>query len=339
MRHRPRTLGQPPRTAFTLVELLVAMGLTVFLMTILVEAFGSGMDTFRGLRSIGEMQDNLRSATNLLRADLTQDHFEGARKLSDGDFWTEPRREGYFYVEQLSAATSEGNDGDGIPSYRIADENVALRFSARTRSNRTEGTPADVSSSVATSFRSFPAIKANGNDLQTVYGSANSTSPWTEVFWFLKKSTTSEGGTQMYNLYRSQLLVMPSVDDLNAALAAGTVTIDTYPRLSRSHAAVKYSSINELALSSTYRPSLANVKAGTNFPAPSLVAANVLSFHVRLIRSTGAVQDPFVGIGASNAFDSAAANPGYRVLGAHITIRVHDPASGMSRQQTLIQDL
>ena len=47
---------------FTLIELMVAMALSMFLMAILSEAFAVSMDTFRGLRSIGDMQD-YRSAT------------------------------------------------------------------------------------------------------------------------------------------------------------------------------------------------------------------------------------------------------------------------------------
>ena len=75
------------RQAFTLVELLVAMTLTIFVMVILTQAFVAGLDTFRGLKAIGDMQENLRVATSNLRADLTQDHFDGKRQTKPGAFF------------------------------------------------------------------------------------------------------------------------------------------------------------------------------------------------------------------------------------------------------------
>src|SRR5688572_6080545 len=97
------------RCGFTLIELLVAMALTMFMMTILVEAFAAGMDTFAGLRSLGEMQDSVRAGLQTIRHDLAQDHFEGGRKLSDAGFWSEPRREGFFYFRG-NAPILEGSD-------------------------------------------------------------------------------------------------------------------------------------------------------------------------------------------------------------------------------------
>ncbi len=71
------------RAGFTLVELMVAMALTLFIMIILSQAFVTGLETFVQLKAIGDMQANLRSAAVLLRDDLAQDHFEGRRRLSD----------------------------------------------------------------------------------------------------------------------------------------------------------------------------------------------------------------------------------------------------------------
>src|SRR5262249_5376277 len=79
----PTPLLPSPRSAFTLVEMLVAMALTIFVMVILSECFILGLETFSGLKAIGDMQEELRSAANVLRADLCQDHFEGKRRLSD----------------------------------------------------------------------------------------------------------------------------------------------------------------------------------------------------------------------------------------------------------------
>src|SRR5262245_25092160 len=112
---RKATLG------FTLVELLVSMALMMFIMVILVEAFGAGMDTFQGLRAIGDLQEQLRGASQLIERDLAQDHFDGGRRMSDLNFWDEPRREGFFFVRQATAPSTtnpayfeEGLDLDGL---------------------------------------------------------------------------------------------------------------------------------------------------------------------------------------------------------------------------------
>src|SRR5258707_306991 len=77
------------RRGFTLVEMLVSMALILFLLAILTEAFSAGMEAFRQLKAIGDMQDRLRSTASILRRDLAADHFEGSRRLSDPAFWTQ----------------------------------------------------------------------------------------------------------------------------------------------------------------------------------------------------------------------------------------------------------
>jgi hypothetical protein len=149
------------RSGFTLVEMMVAMTLTMFVMVILSQCFVQGLETFSGLKAIGDMQEELRTATTLLRADLSQDHFEGKRRLSDpvARFKNEKIREGFFvlgsgYPLQPAAANStypsstkayEGTE-DGtalpnlsakdIPSYRYTDH--FLHFSTKMRGNARE---------------------------------------------------------------------------------------------------------------------------------------------------------------------------------------------------------
>ena len=59
---RPSLLFRP---GFTLVEMMVAMGLTIFLMVILSQCFVQGLETFSGLKTIGDMQEELRTAMTL----------------------------------------------------------------------------------------------------------------------------------------------------------------------------------------------------------------------------------------------------------------------------------
>ena len=115
------------RKGFTLIELMVAMALTLFVMAILSQAFVLALDTFSGLKGIGDMQANLRTAANLLRADLVQDHLEGKRRLSDPAIFTARPREGFLAIRQASASIFEGNDSDGLPSFRGSRDRWARR--------------------------------------------------------------------------------------------------------------------------------------------------------------------------------------------------------------------
>src|SRR5205823_152210 len=106
------------RQGFTLVEMLVSLALVLFIMYILSQALITGLETFRQLKAIGEMEERLRMASTILRQDLRLDHFEGKRRLSDPSFWIQgPPREGFFRIEQAQASLLEGMDGDLIPSY------------------------------------------------------------------------------------------------------------------------------------------------------------------------------------------------------------------------------
>ncbi len=104
LRHRPQT----ERPAFTLVEMLVAMALILFIMVILSEAFVAGLESFRQLKAIGDMEERLRTASVEIRRDLSADHFEGKRRLSDPNFWDIPLREGFFRIVQNSLVSPTG---------------------------------------------------------------------------------------------------------------------------------------------------------------------------------------------------------------------------------------
>src|SRR3954452_21311997 len=106
------------RQGFTLVELMVAMALIVLIMAIISQAFVEGLETFRQLKGIGDLQERLRTAVVPLREDLITQHFTGAKgslKLSGLGDATNPITEGFFRIEQTSASLLEGNDSDNIP--------------------------------------------------------------------------------------------------------------------------------------------------------------------------------------------------------------------------------
>src|SRR5439155_6107796 len=92
------------RRGFTLIEILLALALTLFILSILTQCFVAGADLFRALKAVGDMNASLRTTANILRSDLRADHFDGMRRLGDSKFWSTPNngppRLGYFYLEQ-----------------------------------------------------------------------------------------------------------------------------------------------------------------------------------------------------------------------------------------------
>jgi prepilin-type N-terminal cleavage/methylation domain-containing protein len=114
-----RTLRLPrSRRGFTLVELLVAMALIIFIMVILTEAFSAGTGAFRALKSAGDMQERLRAAESLIRQDMVHYHFNGSNKLSTLSA-TSPPNQGYFYIQQYGSY-SESIAGDSYGNYSKA---------------------------------------------------------------------------------------------------------------------------------------------------------------------------------------------------------------------------
>src|SRR5262245_23134206 len=124
------------RQGFTLIEMLVAMTLTIFVMVILSECFIQGLETFSQLKAIGDMQEKLRTATNMLREDLTQDHFEAKRRLTDPDIFSIRPREGFFRILQTNGSAMDGKDADGLYSYNA--QSHILNFTNKKRGNRRE---------------------------------------------------------------------------------------------------------------------------------------------------------------------------------------------------------
>jgi type II secretory pathway pseudopilin PulG len=119
MLHHP---DERRRRAFTLVEMLVAAALILFMMWIISTAFQKGLESFRVLKVAGDMQEKLRAAATIIRRDLTRPHFEkvesegwGGENLSDQRLdlpsW-QPPTQGYFRIYQQGVGAVDGPDPD-----------------------------------------------------------------------------------------------------------------------------------------------------------------------------------------------------------------------------------
>jgi hypothetical protein len=196
--------------------MLVSLALVLFIMVILSQALSIGLETFRQLKGTGELEEKLRMASTILRHDLTLDHFEGKRRLSDSSFWAQgPPREGFFHIEQGRFSTIEGVDGDNIPS--IYATTHRLHFSIKLRGSQREDflsaqvppTSPLLDPAVRTTFFAYPA-DSRYQDTPNAYNSQ-----WAEVAYFLLPNGATAGGTPLYGLYRRQRLAVSNNSDLN----------------------------------------------------------------------------------------------------------------------------
>lgn len=196
------------RRGFTLVEILVALALTIFILSILAQVFVTGADTFRTLKSVGDLNASLRTATTILRNDLSADHFEGKRRLSDAAYWTQgPPDMGYFFLDQRNTGSiaQEGVDANLIPLRRVTGYTMAMTVKAKgTRPENffTAGDPNGL-------FANF------GNPTGRYQTQGLFTSQWIEVGYFLKPIGAAADGTPLFALYRQQRIVVGDPSSLN----------------------------------------------------------------------------------------------------------------------------
>jgi prepilin-type N-terminal cleavage/methylation domain-containing protein len=213
-----RPIRSQHRAAFTLIEMLVALALVLFIMAILSYAFQAAFSTFRNLKATGDLAAKLRSATTIVRHDLAANHFEASKRLSDADFWTNgPPEAGFFRLWQGSrsasgANTYEGSDLSGIPSFRSVDH--MLHFTVALSGNERHDY---LSASMPPGSPLLPPQSPDLGPGEARYQDGPNTfnSPWAEVAYFLRQTPDSANGTPLYSLYRRQWLAVSN----NAHLA------------------------------------------------------------------------------------------------------------------------
>jgi hypothetical protein len=218
------------RTAFTLVEMLVASALVIFMMYVIATAFESGLNSFRVLKTQGDMQEKLRAVTSTIRMDLTAMHFGDGKTLSSqllNDQSWQPPKQGYVRISQPAApGVLEGMDPDNTtaPYYRIGlaqlpntymqftvnltDGHAAIR-DARGRRDQFMMTP--FPGLTAYSWPDYNRTSSSDSTTQTLF-----TSYWGEVTYFARpqyppKFADAAQTIPLLNVYRRQkLLVEPA---------------------------------------------------------------------------------------------------------------------------------
>lgn len=236
------------RSGLTIVEMLVSMALVMFIMVILAEAFATGMQTFRTLKSIGDMSNALRSISVVIRNDLSAIRFKettlpatsypagsipNSLRLSEltypvdasnNPIWVPPE-EGFLQVWQGSPAGSasyvlEGNDpaDPSITSYRATDHRLHFSVDLERRAMAAPYnagspgfTPENFYQAFATWIPATSAFFANQEVPAYAYGQSNLfNSRQAEVTYFLKPTGESANGTPLQNLYRRMRLAVPN---------------------------------------------------------------------------------------------------------------------------------
>jgi type II secretory pathway pseudopilin PulG len=309
---RRTTRPATARPGFTLVELMVAMALSILIMAILAGAFQVGLDTMSQLKSVAGLSGQLRTAEAVLLRDLGAPHLEDewAKPVLVSDAkvqataWTGAnQKRGFFMVRQISPLKQEfnsalatpqyiapasspndypfvceGYDTDGVPSYRATDHVLHM-------TSRLSGTNID---QVYTGLA--PANLANTTmNRQDLRVGNQFVGTWAEVLYFLKPGglvTTGDdalGGRTLtlFTLYRRQRVLTPSP----FAFAPPLVQSD-YPGISVPPAAATPTN-DPLAITTTTNrldatspapiPSNSQTEYGTD-----ILLSNVISFQIRL---------------------------------------------------------
>lgn len=226
------------RIAFTLLEMLVAMTLTLFIMVIISTAFVAGLETFRGLKAIGDMHENLRQAAQRLRSDLQEDHFEGHQHMGDTVYnqMIKPTK-GFFRFTKPTTPIAEGVDLDNLPSFRATDQ--VLHFSNHLRGDRPQDfyvaripTGPPFTAADPKPFDPGPLASPNPFFKHTTFfnqpvdarfqQAGTFSSQWAEIAYYLVRIGTTDQptnpgaatGTPLHALYRVQRVVVPRNDQL-----------------------------------------------------------------------------------------------------------------------------
>ncbi len=362
-RERGRTSTMNKRQGFTIVELLVAMALIVLIMAILSEAFVAGLDGFRALKAVGDLQERLRVAAAPLRRDLLSRHFDQDQKISalsttPGGAFPSNIQGGFFRIDQGSAPGGanypfEGYDTDGQMCFRAVDHR--LSFTVRPlahdidRGRREDWLTARLNvASPLTSQGPVAYQQAN----QAISNAA-------EVMWFLYPTGETAGTTPLYSLQRRQrLLPFDKAAFNNSAIPATQLGAYAEVSVRPVGATLVANDLADVAVPAnrTCQPIPLGLAAGEDptWVGDDLVLTDVVSFEVQVLRPghpdfepisafvpSATVAGNYVYDTTDNSILRPAApySPNIQLRGIKVTIRIWDFKSQTSRQITVIEEL
>ncbi len=243
----------------TLVEMLVAMAITLVMMAAVVTLFASVSDSVRNRRSTIELSGQLRQVRNMLQADL-------ANATCPGLTWRRPESN-QGYVEIIEGPYREGNASrlvDGLqatdPLNPEIDHTTSLlpasnvdftKVSGQERWVSDGGGLGDYDDTLMLTCRNehepfvgrVPAPESSGSG--PPWGSKSETSPLAEVVWFAVENPVGDangdgvddtghffGEPGLRTIYRRALLIAPWLDPYaDTALGSRPGVVLDYPAL------------------------------------------------------------------------------------------------------------
>jgi type II secretory pathway pseudopilin PulG len=355
------------RSAFTIVELLVATALTMLIMAIMATAFQSAMGSLSHLRSTGELQERLRVVATTLKADLQSPHFDDPN-IKNG-MLSNLRHDlpqtvsytpaaGFVKIDQQLPSLTEAI-ASGTRDYSTTANLV--RNHRLTFTVKLQGTSRETLFTAPKGAGVFDNKNDNFVKDSSVYGSR-----WAVVQWFLTPmnppSTTIGASPQpLYNLHR-KVMLLAEVDGVTSSNASSFYVDSSvpapYPVYTAARAAIQprpAPSVVPLTL-----PVIPVADDGSD-----IVLSNILSFEVKADYSpvtlvTGAMPrfpaagnydypfDDLPGVGP-NIYDSsyhgminaAGLIPGQNmnIRAIQVKVRIYDAKNKTSRQVTLVHEM
>ena len=182
------------QNGFTLIEVLVAVTLTLMMMAAVVQIFAIVGKSINNSRSTLEMSEEVRAATNRLRLDLegvTADMAPPARP-EEGKGYFEYIEGPIGAVDPVTLPPGTNTDEGGVPDSTVGDRDDILQFTTRSSGEPFVGRCL-VISDPGTGEESFGSFDRYTKVLKSQVA---------EVSWFLRGTT----------LYRRVLLVSPAFD-------------------------------------------------------------------------------------------------------------------------------
>jgi hypothetical protein len=204
---RLATSRRPLRLAFTLIEVLVAMVVTLILMGIVVTIFGAIGTGVSNSHATMDMSDQLRTAKNRLQVDLAgvtaqmlpprrPEYGEGYFEIIDGPAGRLAPAfspSGAYGTSANTVFVLDGNTPPVLgPDTTVGDNDDILMFTTRKRGEPFTG-------------RYYDPVLANDTTVQSQVA---------EVAWFIRGTT----------LYRRQLLVRPDLNEFYPSPPAANLT-------------------------------------------------------------------------------------------------------------------